>query len=407
MGIIGDYEHYRVPATYQKLTPEERKQRVIELHNKVKENVVRIQSSEEFRNYLIAMSRFHNYSWNNQLLIWVQKPHATHVAGFYTWKDLGRMVKKGETGIAILAPLGATAATTFTRATDNAVWAIRKGNKGWEIVDGNGTVIQAGFGSFKAAAENLKGRGFVERRQMLSVNNFKVVHVFDISQTDGKPLPEFEVPSLTGAANPELMQGVLDVAAGQGVTVSFEPKPGQPSDIKGFFRAPDFIWVRPEEAPAQQLKTLLHELAHFHTDKVMRIDRADAETIAESAACVVGAYYGFDTGVRSFPYIALWAKDEKRLKANLTTIQEISEKMIDLLEKKQIRLPIPPPAPVAPREPTPVAPREPAPAAKHSPVMTVEQMETTYSLEKIKELARLREVSTAGSKRDIIKRLLA
>jgi len=393
MGIIDDFELYRVPATYQKLTPEERKQRVIELHNKVKENVVRIQSSEEFRNYLIAMSRFHNYSWNNQLLIWIQNPTAIHVAGFYTWKDLGRMVKTGEKGIAILAPLGPTAATTFTRVTDNAVWAIRKGKKGWEIVDEQGNVIQSDFGSFRTAASNLKGRGFVERREILSTNNFKVVHVFDISQTEGKPLPEFEVPSLTGDANPELMQAVLDVAAGRGVTVSFESKTDQPSDIKGFFRAPDFIWVRPEEAPAQRLKTLLHEFAHFHTQSVMRIDRSDAETIAESAACVVGAYYGFDTGVRSFPYIALWAKDEKRLKSNLTTIQEVSEKIIDLLEKKQIRLPIPPPAPVAPREPT--------------PAMTLDQMEQTYTTERVKQMAKDRGLSTVGSKRDIIKRLLA
>ncbi|GAI27096.1 unnamed protein product, partial [marine sediment metagenome] len=103
--------------------------------------------------------------------------------------------------------------------------------------------------------------------------------------------------------------------------------------IKGQYREPNEIWVRPEEPPAQQLKTLLHETAHHYTVSVFRIPRADAETIAESAAYVVGAHYGFDTGVRSFPYVALWARDKKVLKENLQMIRQVSTRMLEELEK--------------------------------------------------------------------------
>ena len=110
----------------------------------------------------------------------------------------------------------------------------------------------------------------------------------------------------------------------RGVTVSFEPKPDLDPEIKGFFQRPAYIWVRPEEPPAQQLKTLIHEIGHYYTENVFRIPTADAETIAESVAFVVGAHYGFDTGVRSFPYVAIWAGKEKVLEQNLAAIRNIT-----------------------------------------------------------------------------------
>ena len=93
------------------------------------------------------------------------------------------------------------------------------------------------------------------------------------------------------------------------------------------------IWVRPEESPAQQLKTLLHEIAHYYTEGVKGIPRKDAETIAESAAFAIGAHFGFDTGVRSFPYVALWAQDKKTLEQNLAAIREVTTRIIDGLER--------------------------------------------------------------------------
>jgi hypothetical protein len=160
---------------------------------------------------------------------------------------------------------------------------------------------------------------------------FKVVHVFDISQTEGEPLPEFEVPALTGEANDELFERAMGLARTQGLEVSFESRPYQDPAIKGTYSGKS-IWVRPEESRAQQLKTLLHEVSHYYSEGVFRIPRKDAETIAESAAFTVGAHFGFDSGVRSFSYVALWAEDKKILEANLASIRKISTKIIDALE---------------------------------------------------------------------------
>ena len=102
--------------------------------------------------------------------------------------------------------------------------------------------------------------------------------------------------------------------------------------IKGFFSQAG-IWVRPEEPRAQQLKTLLHEIAHYYSEGVFHIPRQDAETIAESAAFVVGTHFGFDTGVRSFPYVALWAKDKKVLENNLGAIRRVSTTIIEAMEE--------------------------------------------------------------------------
>jgi len=162
---------------------------------------------------------------------------------------------------------------------------------------------------------------------------FKAVSVFDISQTEGQPLPEFDVPVLTGEANDKLFSGAVLLAKSQGLDVDFESRPGQDPEIKGMFSGKT-IWVRPEEPGAQQLKTLLHEEAHYYSAGVFSIPRSDAETIAESAAYVVGAHYGFDTGVRSFPYVALWAQDEKVLKANLGSINKVATAMLEGLGKE-------------------------------------------------------------------------
>jgi len=156
--------------------------------------------------------------------------------------------------------------------------------------------------------------------------------VSDLSQTEGKPLPEFEVPVLTGEANEELFSNVMALATKQGLTVSFEPRPDQDPGVKGEYFGKS-IWVKPDEPRAQQLKTLLHETAHYFSEGVFQIPRRDAETIAESAAFVVGAHFGFDSGIRSFPYVALWAQDKKVLEQNLAAIRKVSSTILDGLEK--------------------------------------------------------------------------
>jgi hypothetical protein len=139
------------------------------------------------------------------------------------------------------------------------------------------------------------------------------------------------VPVLTGGVNEELFSKLLELMRKRGVPVSFESRPQLPPEVKGEY-TPAGIWVRPEERRAQQLKTLLHEVAHYYSQGVFRIPRRDAETIAESAAFVVGAHYGFDTGVRSFPYVALWAQDKKVLEQNLEAIRRVATAILEGLE---------------------------------------------------------------------------
>ncbi|MFQ5875812.1 MAG: hypothetical protein ACE5JL_18705, partial [Dehalococcoidia bacterium] len=174
-------------------------------------------------------------------------------------------------------------------------------------------------------------RVVVEEPRPYEARHFKVVYVFDISQTEGKPLPEFEVPVLTGEVNEELFDRLLGLMKKRGVSVSFEPRPHLPAEVKGQY-APTGIWVRPEEPRAQQLKTLLHETAHYYSEGVFHIPRRDAETIGESAAFVVGAHHGFDTGVRSFPYVALWAQEKKALEENLEAVRRVSTRILEELE---------------------------------------------------------------------------
>ncbi len=288
-----------VPDYSFTVEPETKERKIDDVLKRLKEGVDGIQQSENFRTFLLTMSKFHTYSIGNLILIMLQKPDASRVAGFSTWKDLYRWVKKGEKGIAILAPCMPPKQKKLAPSVD----------------------VETG-------SEGEKPEEETEIRPVF----FKVVHVFDVSQTEGKPLPEFEVPSLTGEANEDLFGQVMRLAELQGIEVSFEPKPNQDPDIKGFYVGKT-IWVRPEEPRAQQLKTLLHEVAHYYSEGVFRIPRSDAETIAESVAFTIGAHYGFDTGARSFPYVAVWSNDKKVLEANLAAIRKVSEKIFDGLEQ--------------------------------------------------------------------------
>jgi hypothetical protein len=265
----------------------------------LKDGVEGIQQSDQFRQFLITMAKFHDYSIGNLILIMLQKPDASNVAGFTTWKDLHRWVKKGEKGIAILAPC--------------------MPSKSKKTVPAETTET---------------GHNEDEEAEELRPLFFKVVYVFDVSQTEGKPLPEFEVPVLTGEANEPLFTQILRLSQLQGLAVSFESRPDQDPDIKGMYSG-KAVWVRPEESRAQQLKTLLHEMAHYYSEGVFRIPRRDAETIAESVAFTIGAHFGFDTGTRSFPYVALWSKDKKVLEENLAAIRKVSARIFEGLEQVQ------------------------------------------------------------------------
>lgn len=279
---------YLVPA----VVPEEGERKIDAVLRQLKDGVETIQDSSQFRLFLTTMSKFHDYSIGNLILIAIQRPAATHVAGFQTWKDLGRWVKKGSTGIAILAPVMPP----------------------------------------KPKKEEKEDE---EEEVPLTPVYFKVVHVFDISQTEGKPLPEFDIPVLTGEANEELFAKALALAKAQGLEINFEPRPQQDPAIKGQYLGKT-IWVKGDEPRAQQLKSLLHEMAHYYSEGVFQIPRRDAETIAESAAFAVGAHFGFDSGNRSFPYVALWAQDKKVLQANLASIRKVTTVILEGIEKLEV-----------------------------------------------------------------------
>ena len=298
---VPDYSLLTMPA----VVPEEKERKVDAVMKQLQTGVEGIHESYQFRQFLTTMSKFHDYSIGNLILIGLQNPDATKVAGFNTWKDLGRWVKGGEKGIAILAPVlppRPSCPRCGARLPRNAKFCP----------------------SCSAPVEEIEAE--------TTPRYFKVVYVFDLAQTEGNPLPEFDVPVLTGAVNEELFTKLLTLMKSQGVAVSFESRSYQDPSIKGQYSTAG-IWIRPEEPRAQQLKSLAHEIAHYYSEGVFRIPRQDAETIAESAAFVVGAHYGFDTGVRSFPYVALWAGDKNVLDKNLGDIRKVASTILEALEK--------------------------------------------------------------------------
>lgn len=158
------------------------------------------------------------------------------------------------------------------------------------------------------------------------VVGFGVGHVFDVSQTDGEPLPQVEVPTLEGEAGVELWDGLSDFAASQGVTVTLV-EPGElPPSVMGYYEARTQSIVVGAHSQRQRTKTLAHELGHH----VARVDdRAENECIAEGIAYVVCGHFGIDTGERSFPYVATWAQDKAVLKDVLRTIRAASSTLIE------------------------------------------------------------------------------
>lgn len=248
--------------------------------------VGRLQDSEGFQRYLEVQARFHQYSWGNILLILAQRPDATRVAGYQTWRRLNRYVRRGERGIRIIVPRR---------------WRERVVNEAGEVVE-------------------------VERLA------FGIGTVFDISQTEGEPLPEVAVPVLEGEEGRELYSGLAELARSEGLRVG-RSGTDLPEGALGMY-LPDQkeILVR-EAAPRQMAKTLAHELAHHFARPEGARSRGEQECIAEAVAYVVCRHGGLDTGERSFPYIALWSRDKAVLKGVLATIQQVSARIIDGLEK--------------------------------------------------------------------------
>ncbi|MEK6676768.1 MAG: ArdC-like ssDNA-binding domain-containing protein [Planctomycetota bacterium] len=265
------------------------RQRIDESVEALAKAVDDIRASETFKEYLDVQARFHKYSWCNSLLILSQRPDATRVAGFQTWKKLGRHVCKGEHGIMIFAPC-----PFHKEKSDDS---------------GESETIDGIF--------------------------FKPVYVFDLAQTDGKELPNVDCP-IVDSDGSELLNALERVAGKRGIAVKYD------ATLTGsaFGYATDkgeSIVIDDTHPTGQRAKTLAHELAHcaLHfgkTDKSTPLTRNMAELEAESIAYVVCRHFGLDTTVRSSAYIALWQGDAKALRASLERIASTARTIIDDVE---------------------------------------------------------------------------
>ena len=295
------------------------KERIKEITAGIEKGIQELFESDRYRNYLTTMSRFHRYSLNNVMLIHAQKPDATLVAGFNKWKNsFGRHVKKGEKGIQILAPTPYKIKQEEQKLDPDTKLP---------LLDENGEPV-------------------TEEKEV-TIPMFKVVSVFDVSQTDGRPLPQIS-STLTGdVAEYEVFLEALHRTSP--VPISFQAmEPG----MDGYF-APkkQEIFLREGMSQVQTICAAVHEIAHskLHDYEHMTELADDGETIlvpgeksrnteeveAESISYAVCQYFGIETAENSFGYIATWSqgKELKELRASLETINKTSSELITGIEK--------------------------------------------------------------------------
>ena len=288
------------------------KQKVQEITEKLEQGIKELFESEKYKTYLNTMSKFHNYSFNNTMLIAMQKPDATLVAGFKAWqKNFDRHVKKGEKGIRILAP---------------APYKIK------EERDKIDPVTQELL---------LDKDGNPQKEEVeITIPVFRAVSVFDVAQTDGKPIPELAAKELL--SDVEGYQDMIRaVEAISPVPIELEEIAG---DSKGYYdREAKRIAVQENMSEGQTLKTMIHEVAHskLHSkeveqDEQMKKDRNTKEVEAESIAYTVCQHFGVDTSDYSFGYIAGWSsgRDTKELRASIDTIRRTASELITGIEEQ-------------------------------------------------------------------------
>jgi len=237
--------------------------------------------SEALTAYLKAIGRFHRYSLHNVLLIASQRPNASYVAGFRTWTELGRFVKKGEKGIMILAPI------------------IRRRDEGEEEC----------------------------QEAWRPIAGFRVAFVFDITQTEGKTLPQIGVVE----GNPrEYRDRLRRFASAQRIAVEYSPDIAPARGMSSGGR----ITLLPDQSAAEEFSTLAHELAHellHRGDRRARTSKRVRETEAEATAFVVCQAVGLETGSAASDYIQLWNGDVQLLTESLGFIRNAASQMLGAL----------------------------------------------------------------------------
>lgn len=293
-----------------------RDQQMKEITERLEQGVKELFTSEMYTEYLKTMSQFHNYSFNNTLLIAMQKPDATLVAGYQAWqKKFKRQVKRGEKGIQIIAPA-----------------PIREK----EEVEKFDPVTNEPI---------LRPDGQPETEEVVhTIPRFRVTTVFDVSQTYGEPLPELEAPELMGTVeNFEIfMQAIREVSP---VPVRFDEIE---SGAKGFYsNVNKEIVIQDGMSESQTMKTAVHETTHakLHDRDIMeelgeKKNQMTREVEAESVAYTVCQYFGLDTSDYSFPYIAGWSSgmEMKELRSSMDTIRKTAGEFIDSMTEVLQRL---------------------------------------------------------------------
>ena len=284
-------------------------ERMKEITDRLEAGIQALFESEQYKAYLTAMSKFHNYSFNNTLLIAMQKPDASLVAGFGKWRDdFERHVKKGEKGIKILAP----SPYKVKRQMEKIDPATQK------------PVIGA------------DGKPVTEERE-IEIPAFRVVTVFDVSQTEGKEIPDIAVSELTGSVE-QYQDFFAALEKVSPVPIAFENIEG---GAHGYYHLEEKrIAIDEGMSELQTLKTATHEIAHakLHaidkdapaTEQADRPDRRTREVQAESVAYAVCQHYGLDTSDYSFSYVAGWSsgRELSELKASLETIRKAANELI-------------------------------------------------------------------------------
>ena len=267
-------------------------------------------TSNRYQEFLKTMAKFHNYSFNNTMLIAMQRPDATLVTSYKNWQSMGRQVMKGEKGITIIAP------------------APYKKMKEKEVLDENQRPIMGTDG--KPKTEQVE----------VTVPHFKAVTVFDIAQTSGEPIQTLAPELLTAAVQDfdSFMQAIRKISP---VPIRFDEIDG---NANGYYHNADKeIVIKKGLSESQTLKTAIHETVHakLHDKEIMESlgvekDRLTKEVEAESVAYCVCSSFGLDTSDYSFPYIAGWSssREMKEMKASMDVIRKTAGEMIDQLTEE-------------------------------------------------------------------------
>ena len=296
------------------LTSEKPAEKLKEITDRLEQGITELFDSERYKEYLRVMSKFHNYSFNNTLLIAMQKPDASLVAGFSAWKNnFGRNVMKGQKGIKIIAP---------------SPFKIRQ-----EVEKIDPHTQKPIIGK--------DGKPVTEEKE-IKIPAYKVVSVFDVSQTEGKELPDIAVDELTGDVD-RYKDFFAALEKTSPVPIAFENIEG---GSHGYYHLEDKrIAINEGMSELQTLKTAIHEIAHAKLHDIdlnapkdeqqPHVDRRTREVEAESVAYTVCQHYGLDTSDYSFGYVAGWSsgRELSELKSSLETIRSAAAEIINSIDE--------------------------------------------------------------------------